>query len=112
MMNDLTILGAVFCACVLTGCVQRKVTGNRPANAPSRFDRPAHHFIYVGMSEQDRLNLMGDPSDIKRQEERQIWYYDFGVVMMRDHRVVYRYPPSPLSSPTPADHNRSRSDHN
>ena len=110
MRTELLILGAALWACFLPGCVRQRMRPDRPDNAPSEFDRPAECFIYVGMPQQDLLALMGRPQNIERQQAREIWYYDFGLVVLEDSQVAYRYPPRADAERSPLPHSQGRSD--
>lgn len=102
MKSKLLTLAGLLLICVFTGCTRRRPPSSSSDGAPSHFDQPAENFIYRGMIRADLLDLMGEPENIKTQGDREIWYYDFGVVVLVDNRVKYRYPPLPDSGNTEA----------
>ncbi len=87
----LAMLGAALAA---AGCASSIEMPARPqrAAAPSIFDRPARQFVYVGMSVRDLKRLVGEPAQVAETSRGQLWYYDFGVVIVRGGRVGYKYP--------------------
>jgi outer membrane protein assembly factor BamE (lipoprotein component of BamABCDE complex) len=96
MANKLQILAVVVCyGCALPACVQQRIQPERRTDVSSRYDRPADSFIYVGMPEQHLVELMGEPGEVKRQGDREIWYYGFGLVVLQNDHVTFRYPPRP-----------------
>jgi hypothetical protein len=83
---------AVFAAgCTRT--VTKSIGGSLPATK-SVFDLPPEQFIYVGMDVETLTRLVGEPQRKEAVLAGEIWYYGFGVVMVGDARVKYRYPPS------------------
>ena len=38
--------------------------------------------------------LVGEPSQVEESPLGQIWYYAFGSVIVKEQRVIYKYPPS------------------
>ena len=68
-----------------------------------RFDLPPHDFIYAGMDTALLKRLVGEPDSVEREAEREVWYYAFGVVVVRGRTVEYKYPPSRGQVPPPGD---------
>ena len=94
-------LAAAALALAALGCGANteKETSASPRIIPdqeekTKFDLPPHHFIYRGM-ETDRLtSLVGEPQRKEKQQNRQEWYYDWGMVLLKNGEVDYKYPPS------------------
>lgn len=91
---------SVLCGWCLVGgagCRTAPAPGQRPPESrrtPSRFDLPAHEFIFVGMDARTLKRLVGEPREIAEAREGEEWYYDFGVVVLRGGKVRYKHPPS------------------
>lgn len=97
----LAVAAVVGMALWCVGCAdtQQQKTPTKPRTIPdqedeTKFDLPAHHFIYRGM-EKDRLeSLVGRPKGKDEAGQRTAWYYDWGMVLLQDGKVDYKYPPS------------------
>lgn len=64
----------------------------------SRYDMPPHHFIRRGMNVERVENLVGKPERKQEKSGRpDVWHYSFGVVMVEQGSVRYKYPPSELA---------------
>lgn len=48
----------------------------------------------MGMDVESLTRLVGAPHRKEAVPAGEIWYYEFGVVMVADGRVTYKYPPS------------------
>jgi len=96
-MNHRIVLVALTAALATLGAAgcfttpQANPSARRP---PSVFDLPAHRFIYVGMDVEMLTRLVGRPSEVARAPRGEIWYYDFGAVLVEEGRVTYKYPRS------------------
>lgn len=108
MRSKLPILFGVLCFCLVPACVRKRVSEPGQEHVPSRFDRPAEDFIYEGMPRADLLDLMGEPRSVSRQTGREIWYYEFGLVVLENSQVTYRYPPRPGAESTSPPRGRTR----
>ncbi len=90
-----------------TGCAG--TTTNRPseqeesspaetkkqAEETNEFDLPPHHFIRGGMSTDRIRSLVGPPDrTVQKSGRPDVWHYEFGVLMVADGQVQYKYPPS------------------
>lgn len=60
--------------------------------APSVYDLPPERFIYAGMEARLLKRLVGEPQEVWESPKGEIWYYDFGAVIVEGRRVVYAYP--------------------
>jgi len=76
------------------GCASEPAPQRRPEHARSRFDLPAHHFIYEGMEVEMLRRLVGEPRDMSRAGRAEVWYYNWGVVVVEDGLVRYKFPPA------------------
>ena len=96
---------AICVAMVLAvaGCAH--IAAEPSPSESSRLEVPPDAFIYVGMSVEELEPLVGEPLVIDRPTEREgveVWRYDFGVVIVEDGRVCYKWPPSRVVSDTEA----------
>lgn len=102
-------VGAVLIlAAVAAGCSKAGVTrAERHSVAQGLFGLPAHDYVYEGMDIALLKRLVGEPVSVDREGDRQVWHYGFGVVLVRDGSVEYKYPPSrgqvPPEVPTPGE---------
>ncbi len=73
------------------------------AEETSEFDMPSEDFIAKGMSTEELKSLVGEPAQKEPLEATgsEAWYYDFGVVIMKDGRVQYKHPPSKAAGKKP-----------
>ena len=94
---------AVLCGCSLvtaTGCRTAPSDAKcptEPSRAPSRFDLPPHDFIYVGMNVERVTRLVGSPQQIAPAPNSEIWYYEFGAMVVEEGHVKYKYPPESVA---------------
>ena len=47
------------------------------------------------------VRLVGEPASVDRDGEREVWYYEFGVVVVQGDAVEYKYPRSRGQEPPP-----------
>ena len=89
---------ALMTLCMLSAsvCCTRSQAGRggTQSRAPSFLDLPPDEFIYVGMEVPLMKQLVGEPSQVEESPLGQIWYYAFGSVIVKEQRVIYKYPPS------------------
>jgi len=92
-------VGGLLALLAAAGCAQTQAV--RPqagaASAPSKFDLPACNFAYVGMDAEMLVRLVGRPAEVAPAPRGEVWYYEFGAVIVRDGRLIFKYPPSALS---------------
>jgi len=97
-MRNLEVIAALL-ACVgvamgAAGCMSAVATPEAPRRTqqePSMFDKPAKSFIHEGMDVDSLRRIVGEPAQIVRTPRGEVWYYDFGVVIVEGERVKYRY---------------------
>jgi len=96
-----TILMTGALALLCSGCADTRTeeTTEKPRIIPdqeeeTKFDLPAHHFIFRGMDTDRLTSLVGAPKRKEDEGKRQEWYYDWGMVLLRQGEVVYKHPPS------------------
>ena len=94
----------------LSGCA-----GSQEASSPTRptaqtqgeetseFDMPSQEFIAPGMTTGELKSLVGEPDQVEELEadSSEAWYYDFGMVIVKDGTVKYKYPPSRAAGKKP-----------
>ena len=91
------LLLALTAACATlgaVGCVATRGANPSARRSVSVFDLPADRFIYIGMDVEMLTRLVGKPSGVARAPRGEIWYYEFGAVVVEEGRVTYKYPPS------------------
>jgi len=87
----LLVVGALLVA----GCTH--VVRASSHGEPSIPDLPPEALIDVGTSVEKLEFLVGKPIAVEKTDEgenTEVWYYDFGMVMIQDGRVLYKWPPS------------------
>ena len=102
------VMAALALWCVGCADTSQQTSTKEPRIIPdqqdsSKFDLPAHHFIYRGM-ETDRLkSLVGSPLRKEETGQGQEWYYDWGMILLRKGKVHFKYPPSRgVENPAPS----------
>jgi len=80
---------------LVAGCTHA-VRASSPGEPPPP-DLPPDALIHVGMSTEKLELLVGKPIAVEKTDEgenTEVWHYDFGVVIIQDGRVLYKWPPS------------------
>ncbi len=68
---------------------------DQDGNETSEMDLPPHHFIREGMDVERVRSLVGEPDRKEQHSDRpDEWYYPFGILMIEEGKVQYKYPPS------------------
>lgn len=80
---------------LMSGCVQQQETGERATRSVETLGGILpERGISVGMSQKRVLSLVGHPAEREIKGEgdehrREVWYYDFGVVIIQQDVVKY-----------------------
>ena len=84
----------------LFGCAGLWPGVGSSTGAPRPSSLPPLARLRLGMPSSEVLSLAGQPALILPQtgQQREIWYYDDGVVILRDGKVEYHFPESPPQS--------------
>ncbi len=95
-----TILVTAALAFICAGCAdtRQEQAAAEPRIIPDReedtkFDLPAHHFIYRGMDTDRLTSLVGEPIRKEDAGKREEWYYPWdpwGVVILRQGKVIFK----------------------
>ena len=89
----------------LAGCTQQGVSPgseSREREKPGQIRLAPETLIGIGMGADKVVHLVGKPVMVERiahKPKTEIWHYEFGIVIIQDQRVKYKYPPSKVSNP-------------
>ena len=85
-------LGAVLAALALAAAVGCSA-GPQPV---ARAESPRFAQVKVGMSASEVVSLAGEPASKERTDDggTEVWYYEDGVLILREACVAFRYPAS------------------
>jgi len=92
-------------ALVLAGCAQQGVSPgseNAENQKPGQVKLAPEALIGIGMEADKVVHLVGKPVMVERMADKpktEVWHYEFGIVIIQDQRVKYKYPPSKVGSP-------------